>query len=482
MDIGSQRSSRTGPVPALFILLVLAILVSAAGEARAASFWVDPIRGSDDARGTRGNPLRSVTEAWQRLPTVASEPTRIELKAGSYRGLSPIYWEDHSGRAGAPITIRSVDGRGRARLPAVNLFGVSHLEFRGIQFSDGGDVVHCERCSHFTLRKVIALGRDAQEVVKVNQSDNIQILSSKIVGAGDNGIDLVAVQRARIRNNVVRESGDWCAYAKGGSVDVVVTGNLFTRCGTGGFSAGQGTGFQFMVRPWLQYEAIGVVVRGNTVTRTEGAAFGIQGGFNVLVADNVARWVGKRSHVLEAVYGLRSCDGQPGDDGRERCQEYLDSGGWGTTVVDDGTNAVRIPNRHAFFTGNVILNPAPYRSEWQQLQVFGPIGSQPGTNVPADAAGDSDLRFIGNVVWNGPPDMPLGIGEDGCRPSNPTCNPGLVEGQNRFNRRLPSVRELRNGRLRATGWAADYTTQASEPVPIWSDLPAGTAPWRAWPR
>ncbi|MBU3691006.1 MAG: right-handed parallel beta-helix repeat-containing protein [Solirubrobacterales bacterium] len=481
MNMAGQSPSRTKPVLGLFLLFVLAILV-ATGDARAAAVWVDPVRGSDEARGTRGNPLRSVTEAWQRLPAVVSEPTRIELKAGNYRGLSPIYWEDHSGRGGAPITIRSVDGRGRARLPAVNLFGVSHLEFRGIQFSDGGDVVHCERCSHFTLRKVIALGRGAQEVVKVNQSDNIQILGSTIVGGGDNGIDLVAIQRARIRNNVVRDSGDWCGYAKGGSVDVVVTGNLFTRCGTGGFSAGQGTGFQFMVRPWLQYEAIGVVIRGNTVTQTEGAAFGIQGGFNVLVAGNVARRVGERSHVLEAVYGLRSCDGQPGDEGRERCQEYLDSGGWGTTAVDDGTNAVRIPNRHAFFIGNVILNPAPYRSEWQQLQVFGPIGPQPGTNVPADAAGDSDLRFTGNVVWNGPADMPLGIGDDGCRPSNPTCNPGLVEDQNRFNRRLPSVRELRNGRLRATGWAAEYATRASEPTPDWSDLPAGTPPWRAWPR
>ncbi|MFZ9668748.1 MAG: right-handed parallel beta-helix repeat-containing protein [Solirubrobacterales bacterium] len=482
MGVERKASPRTGPSIGLFLLLVVASLLLVTGEARAASLWVDPVGGCDEARGTRGEPLRSVTEAWQRLPAVVAEPTRIELRAGNYRGLSPIYWEDHSGRAGAPIIIRSADGRGRARLPAVNLFGISHLEFRGIQFSDGGDVIHCERCSHFTLRKVIALGRDAQEVVKVNQSDNIAILGSRIGGAGDNGIDLVAVQRARIRGNVVQDSGDWCAYAKGGSVDVVVTANLFTRCGTGGFSAGQGTGFQFMVRPWLQYEAIGVVVRGNTVTRTEGAAFGIQGGFNVLVADNVARRVGERSHVLEAVYGLRSCDGQPGDDGRERCQEYLDSGGWGTTVVDDGTNAVRIPNRHAYFSGNVILNPAPYRSEWQQLQVFGPIGPQPGTNVPADAAGDSDLRFIGNAVWNGGPDMPLGIGEDGCRPSNPTCNPGLVEEQNRFNRRVPSLRELRNGRLRATGWAAEYTARAIEPRPDWSDLPAGSPPWRGWPR
>lgn len=464
-----------------FILFGL-LLILPSGPAEARAIWVDPIRGSDSASGTRTEPLRSLTAAWSRLPATSTEPTTIELRAGNYRGLTPPYWEGRSGRVSAPLVIKSSDGRGRARLPAVNIFGVSHLEFRGIRFADGGDVVHCERCSHFTLRRVIAIGRDAQETVKVNQSREVQILGSTISGAGDNAIDLVAVERARIRGNVVRDAGDWCAYAKGGSVDIVVSGNLFTRCGTGGFSAGQGTGFQFMEAPWLQYEAVGVVVRGNTVTETEGAAFGIQGGFNVLVTNNVARRVGERSHVLEAVFGLRSCDGRPGDEGRGRCQQYLDSGGWGTTVVDDGTNAVRIGNRHAYFVGNVILNPAPYQSQWQQLQVFGPAGPQPGTNVPADAAGDSDLRFLRNAVWNGGASMPLGIGEAGCRPSNPTCNPSLVEAQNRFNTMLPALGRARGGRLRAVGWAAAYTTGIVTPRPDWSGLPAGSPPWRNWPR
>jgi hypothetical protein len=290
------------------------------------------------------------------------------------------------------------------------------------------------------------------------------------------------VNHVRIRRNVIRNAGDWCAYAKGGSTDVVVTGNLFTRCGTGGFSAGQGTGFQFMERPWLQYEANGVVVRNNTVTETEGAAFGVQGGLNVLIADNVARRVGRRSHVLEAVYGLRSCDGSPGDQGRDRCQQYLTSGGWGTVAVDDGTNAVEIGNRGVYFTGNVILNPRPYESRWQQLQVFGPIGTQPDSNVPEDAAGDSDLRFKRNVVWNGGPSKALGIGEDGCRQSNPTCNPRLVRARNRFNERLPSLRPLAGGRLGPAGWANRYTTGATVPPPDWSGLPAATPPWRSWPR
>ena len=484
MSRPERRFSPTCPI-AIAPALALASFLLLAPPAGSATIWVDPERGGDSASGTRERPLRSLTEAWQRLPATSSEPTRIELRAGDYRrGHSPVYWEDRSGTARYPIVVRSFDGRGRAVLPAVNVFGVSHLEFRGTRFLDGGDVVHCERCRHFTLRRVIATGQGAQETVKVNQSSDVKILGSRIERAGDNAVDFVAVTRVRLRRNVIRGAGDWCAYAKGGSTDVVVTGNLFTLCGTGGFSAGQGTGFQFMERPWLQYEANGVVIRGNTVTETEGAAFGVQGGFNVLVADNVARRVGRRSHVLEAVYGLRSCDGSPGDEGRERCQQYLDSGGWGTTVVSDGTNDVEIGNRHVYFTGNVILNPGRYRSQWQQLQVFGPIGPQPGSNVPDDAAGDSDLRFIRNVIWNGGPSMPLGIGEEGCRSSNPTCNPELVTSGNRFNRLPPTLRRLRTngGRYRATGWAARYASGAVKPPPDWSGLPAGAAPWRSWPR
>lgn len=478
------RGIRSGPtrlLPLTLSVAIFAVLLCPAG-APGATTWVDPARGSDRASGSRNQPLRSLAEAWRRLPAVTREKTVIELKRGDYRGLSPVYWEDRSGTARNPITIRSRDGRGKARLPGVNLFGIRHLRFKGTHFIDGGDVVHCEQCRYFTLENVIATGRDAQETVKINQSANVRILGSRIQGAGDNAIDLVAVNHARVRRNVIRKAGDWCAYAKGGSTDVVVTRNLFTRCGTGGFSAGQGTGFQFMERPWLQYEANGVVVRNNTVTETEGAAFGVQGGFNVLIADNVARRVGRRSHLLEAVYGLRSCDGNPGDPGRERCRDYLDSGGWGTTVVDDGTNAVQIGNRRVYFTGNVIFNPGRYESRWQQLEVFGPIGLQSGSNVPRDASGDRELRFIRNAVWNGGRSKPLGIGEIGCRPSNPTCNPEKVRAENTFNVRLPALRSRRDGTLRATGWTARYVARAREPRPNWSGLAAGRAPWSTWPR
>ena len=470
------------------ISLFAALLVTAAFSSLTASpalaargIWVDPTTGRDSAAGTASRPLRSLSEAWDRLPAISATPTTINLRAGDYRNLSPVYWESHSGTSSTPVLIRSADGKGKALLPAVNLFEVDWIEFRGIKFRDGGDVVHCEKCSHFTLRNSIVRGVGAQETFKANQSEWISILDSDLSGAGDNVIDMVAVRHARVRRNRVAHAQDWCGYAKGGSVDVVVSSNLFTRCGTGGFSAGQGTGFQFMEAPWLQYEAVGVVIRNNTVTETQGAAFGVQGGFNVLVEDNVARRVGQRSHVLEVVFGSRSCDGQPGDPGRERCQQYLDQGGWGTTAVDDGSNGVRIPNRHVQFSGNVILNPAPYRSTWQQLTVFGETGTQAGTVVPADGSADADLRFARNVIWNGPSSMPLGVGEgSGCTASNPTCNPSQLRDSNLINVRLPGLRRLRSGRLSKRGWTVGYTRH-TRLAPDWSGLPAGSPPWTSWP-
>lgn len=464
----------------LILTVAVASILLLVAPTRATTISVDPARGSDRASGTRSNPLASVTEAWNRLPAVTRRRTTIELAPGNYRGRTPVYWEGHSGSARAPIVIRSRHRRGsrRARLPGVNIFGADHLEFRDLVFRDGGDVVHCEQCSNFTLRRVDAYGRDAQETVKINQSRKVRILDSRIGGADDNAIDFVAVASGLIRGNVVHRAGDWCGYAKGGSVGIVVKGNLFTRCGTGGFTAGQGTGFQFMTAPWLQYEAVGVVIRDNTITDTEGAAIGVQGGFNVLVENNVARRVGRRSHVLEALYGSRSCDGQPGDEGRERCAAYLASGGWGTTVVDDGTNYIRIGNRHVYFVGNVVLNPSPYKSQWQQLEVPGPFGAQPGSGVPADTSAASDLKFLGNVIWNGTSEMP--IGADGCDDANPTCNPQQLVTDNNFNRRRPELRN-RRGRLAKSGWVRSYRPFHA-PAPDWSDLPAGSAPWRSWPR
>jgi hypothetical protein len=43
---------------------------------------------------------------------------------------------------------------------------------------------------------------------------------------------------------------------------------------------------QYMVRPWLQYEAYGIRVTNNIVYNTWGAGLGVAGGYNILMAYN----------------------------------------------------------------------------------------------------------------------------------------------------------------------------------------------------
>jgi len=361
----------------------LVAVLALPGSAGAATSWVDPAGGSDRASGTsRDRALKTLATAWRR----ARGPTRILITEGRLKPEDvPNYYERKR-----HVTI---EGRGRVALPSMNIFGVRRLALRNLTVN--GDV-HCERCRGLRLDKVRINGAGrVQEGLKVNQSSHVTIERSDISGASDNAIDFVAVQHALIRSNRIHGAEDWCAYAKGGSAYIRVVANRIYDCGTGGFTAGQGTGFQFMTFPWIRYEAYDVRVWNNLITDTEGAGLGVNGGFNVLFARNTLRRVGSRSHAIEAVFGLRSCDGQPGDEGRDRCRTYLDRGGWGTTRVDDGTNPVRIPNRHIFFYDNVISR-ARGSAPFEVADSFS--GSpQDGSGAADPARADGDLRRVGNV-------------------------------------------------------------------------------------
>lgn len=436
--------------------------------------WVDPERGVDRASGSRVEPLRSLDQAWRRVPARGGQ-TEIILAPGDYRRLSPNYWENKRGQ----ITIRGLAGR--VVLPAVNIFRVGGLSFRGVEFS--GDI-HCELCSSFALIGVRADLDDAWEVIKINQSSGVTVRNSHFSGAGDNVLDLVAVRRARIVGNSFRDAGDWCGYVKGGSTDIIILKNIFRDCGTGGFTVGQGTGFQFMTAPFLHYEANGVVVARNTVIDAAGAGFGVNGGYNVLFLDNVALRVGQRSHLVEAVYGARSCDGNPetADPVRLRCGRYLRQGGWGTTRVDSAPGGiVDIPNRNVFFIGNIFSSPANiWTGDQAFLGVRGRIGSQPGSGVPANAAGDTRLVFRQNIFWSRPASLDLGLGS-ACQPSNPSCNASQLRRENLFNRWQPQLRSTAAGQLVPVGAAARYRARRTLPRPNWQELPAGRPPWRNWP-
>jgi hypothetical protein len=373
---------------------------------------VDIRHGSDRNPGSARRPLRTVAAAWQRIPQARelTRAVRIRVRRGSYGARAlPNYWESRWGTRDAPIVISAARG---VRFAAVNLYDLRWVAFAGITFKDRFDLFHCELCSHVLLTRSRLVGspRQLHENVKVNQSQHIAITDSFISGADDNAIDFVAVQYARVAGNTIERANDWCAYAKGGSAFVTVVRNRIRHCGTGGFTAGQGTGFQFMTPPFIRYEAYGVEVLDNSISDVEGAGVGVNGGYNVVVARNRMWDVGARSHWIEVGYGSRSCDGQPGDDGRSLCQQNLAAGGWGTTRVDDGTNYVRIPDRHVWVLGNVIDNP---RAQGDQLfSVADPFAgaSQDGSGLESVRADDALVIADNLIAGRG---LPSGIEECG---------------------------------------------------------------------
>ena len=376
--------------------------------------WVDPVNGNDANSGAvRGQALRTVTAAWNQIPrgeTLTATGFRINLTPGTYSESSlPNYWEERYGTQQCPIILQAVDGAGTVRLPAMNLFDVRYMYLLGLRLeSGGGDVLHFEKGDHILLRntEVVGLGNIAtfnapQEGLKVNQSQYFFIEDCDISGAADNAVDFVSVQYGHVVGSKIHRSNDWAMYAKGGSAYILVEGNEFYDAGTGGFTAGQGTGFEFMSSPWLHYEAYDIKVVNNIVHDTQGAGLGVNGGYNILMANNTLYRVGSRSHVIEVVYGERSCDGNS-----VQCAAYLAAGGWGTSRVGVVES---IPNRNVSIFNNIVYNPAGFQSHDQQFAVYGPRNSSSGSNIPSPSYADEGLLIRGNIIWNGPSDHPLGL-------------------------------------------------------------------------
>lgn len=433
--------------------------------------WVDPINGDDANSGANPDQaLQSLSAAWAQIPQgeELSLGYHIHLLPGQFDAESiPNYWESRYGTDSAPIIIQADPGT--VTLPNLNLFDIQHLSLIGLTIaSEDGMALHCEQCYHVTLRQNVITGQDpdtelVRETVKFNQSGDITLEANDISGANDNAIDFVAVHTAQVRYNRIHNAGDWCMYAKGGSANIEVAYNEFFDCGTGGFTAGQGTGLEFMVAPYWQYEAYNVLFYNNVVHHTFGAGVGVNGGYNVVIAHNTFYHIGERSHIVEVTFGLRSCDGD-----LERCTEYLAQGAWG--VAEEGIEAF-IPNRHVYILNNVFYNPPGVESQWQQFFIPDPESPLPNSNLPASIQADDDLVIQGNLIWNGSPEKSLGLlDEGGCPDANPTCNEAQLRAQNAINTLEPTLADPANGDYRL------LTVYPAIPMPQALPMEAGILP------
>ena len=443
---------------------------------------VDPVHGRDAWPGTTpARAKRTLTAAWNTIPLrrTLTQGVTIRLAPGAYAPTAtPNYWESRWGSRSAPIIIESRTGiASSVRLPSINMFDARFLTIRNVTIQSKFDPFHCELCRDIVVRDSVLAGigdprRDQgpQETIKVNQSTGVSLIGNDISGATDNAIDFVAVQRGLIARNRVHRARDWCAYVKGGSASIVLEQNHVHDCGTGGITAGQGTGLEFMTAPWVRYEAYDIAIRSNVIHDIEGAGIGVNGGYDVVVAHNTMQRVGERDHVIEIVFGERSCDGNA-----PACAARIATGGWGPPAP--GGDPVPIGNRGVRVANNLVVNPPPYRSQYTHFAIYQPRPLPTNGVGPNPAVADDELRITGNVISNGPADLELGVGPDqGCQDTNPTCNAAQLRADNAINAGPVDATDL-FGAL-TPGASLLNATVPAIPAFAWDDttVPAGTIP------
>jgi hypothetical protein len=222
------------------------------------------------------------------------------------------------------------------------------------------------------------------EAIKINQCKGVYIENCDISGADDNAIDLFAVEFGHILDSKMHNA-NWCVYHKGGSAHHLVARNEIYSCGESGYAAGQGGGLEFMVPPYLRYESYDIRVINNYIHDVWGAGLGVYGSYHIEMSYNTLYKVGERSHAIEILLGGRECDGDTA-----KCARLNRMGGWGW----DSNDSIEIPNKGVYIANNIIDNPAPYKTQWQQITVQVMASTHPGTNVPGEfAKADVDLNI-----------------------------------------------------------------------------------------
>jgi len=465
-----------------------AVLAYDIGNPILADIWVDPVHGSNNNSGNlRTQSLKTLSAAWEKVPSQTGQDStaqsatgyRIQLLPGTYPAYDqpeasvPGQLANRQGTYSFPIIIQSADGPGKVKLPGLEVFKCKYIYFIGLNTrgaSSGGDGFHLSECSHVLVRACDINGNgQTQEVLKANQCQYLYVEDSDIYGPTDNvGLDFVAVQYGHICRNRIHHATDWCMYLKGGSAYFRIEGNELHHAGNGGFTAGQGTGFEYMANPWLHYEAYDIKFVNNVVHDTDGAGMGVNGGYNILLAYNTLYKVGRNSHAVEIVFGGRGCGGEA--DHLAAAKANHDAGGWGRALAEE--SQYYIPNKNIFIYNNIICNPPPYQSEWNHFASRGVTTPPTGTNAPNPCQGDDNLQIKGNFIWNGPAGLALGIGDSG----EARLDPAAVRAQNSINQSQPQLVDPAAGNFRpATGGNVFRVTAYVIPDFAWSDAPSRPA-------
>ncbi|MFH1195789.1 MAG: right-handed parallel beta-helix repeat-containing protein [bacterium] len=440
--------------------------------------WVDPVNGNDDNDGsTRAQALLTLMGAWYNVPAnPSSTGIRIMLTAGEYayrdeytNDIVGLYLDDKSGTYEFPIIFEAADGAHSVRfLSSLDFRNVRYVYLIGLDFDTelnsvgGGNTIHFAASDHILIKNCIISGFDGttrkpQETLKVNQTSYMYVEDSDISGAFWFALDFVAVQYGHIRNCRVHDASEDALLLKGGSSQISVEGNFIYNANRFGFSAGQGSGFDFFVYPWLHYEAYDIKFVNNVVHNTGYAGIAFLGAYNVLCAYNTLYKIGINPEgdrtLISVNLGQRGCDGAAPD----TCYAHHMAGGWSPgpwsdPSLESGTETDCIPNRNVFVYNNIFYNPYPVSTIGPHIEVRAPYDASEysdnfltSSNIAKPALSDDRLKIAGNIIWNGSVDKSLGIDEyTGCQDSNPDCNRSQLMDENLINAIEPEFVDASN--------------------------------------
>lgn len=253
------------------------------------------------------NQVNVRTEAELREAIGNAEPgDEIILAAGTYR-LSRQLWIDKQGTENNPIIIRSAGQKYSAKLTGsseegINIGdGAAYLVVDGLEvFGMGDNNIHVQNAHHITLQNIKSYdaGRDG-DVIKVNQAHHVIVQNTELARSGERPgcpgencwqelIDFVDTDDSIIRDNVMTDFGNLAGYVKGGSTNVLITGNTITgqRSGAGDPAWGIGGWTDSELLRGRQYEAINVRFEDNIITNSSYGALGIYDANNVQIRNN----------------------------------------------------------------------------------------------------------------------------------------------------------------------------------------------------
>lgn len=227
--------------------------------------------------GTKDKPYAKIQQAVNK----AVPGTAIMVEAGTYHE-NVLLPRSVSGTASAPIWLVSADGPQKAHIVApsadglgvITAGGAEHLVIQGFWITGGTNGIQVSQngLDYTDMIKNIVI-RDnyventVKDGIKVNGGENVTVTNNVTHHTGDEGIDFLGIVHGVISNNEVSgNTGPTGILTKGGSDDVLISGNYIHDVSADGIDVGGWTSEKVGYRPgYDRFEAKDVTVIGNRV-------------------------------------------------------------------------------------------------------------------------------------------------------------------------------------------------------------------------